>query len=469
MTEHVRLPVVDERGKGSLRTDGSRVSIVPADVKGRFATARKVAFAVLIGVYVALPFVRIHGHPALLLDIAHRQFFLFGQTFNAQDTWLVFFLLTGVGFTLVVAAAVIGRVWCGWACPQTVFLDGVFRRIERWIEGPRNTHLRRDAGPMSFDKLWRKLLKHAIFFVLAVLLSHLLLAYFVTLPGVLAFVKGPPSDHLEAFIWTTAFTVILYLDFAWFREQLCLIICPYGRLQAVLSDTDTITIGYDAKRGEPRGKASDKDAGACVDCGRCVVVCPSGIDIRNGQQLDCTGCTACVDACDEVMTQLKRPVGLVRHDSLNGLLGRAKRLLRPRLYLYAALLVAGIVAASIAVASHQPFEANMLRLRGMPYLLATSPAGVATIRNDLEIHLVNKQNEPRTFTLRPVSPAGVAMDYALRSRSITLPSLAEQRVPLFVTLPESAYRRHLVVQVDVTMEGEFPETQHSHAPFIGPH
>jgi cytochrome c oxidase accessory protein FixG len=468
MTERVRLPLHDESGRGSLLPDGSRVSIVPADVKGRFASARKFVFAGLLGLGIVLPFVRLGGHPALLLDIEHRQFFILGQTFNAQDTWLVFFLLSGIGFSLVVAAAIVGRVWCGWACPQTVFLEGVFLRVERWIEGPRNTHLRRDAGPMTFAKLWRKALKHTLFALLALGAAHLLLAYFVSLPGVLTFVMGAPSEHLEAFLWTSAITVALYLDFAWFREQLCLIICPYGRLQAVLSDSDTITIGYDQKRGEPRGKASDPNAGACIDCHRCVVVCPTSIDIRNGQQLDCIGCTACVDACDDVMDQLKRPRGLVRHDSLNGLLGKPKRILRPRLFLYAGLLLAGLVAASIAVANHQPFEANMLRLTATPYVLETTAAGGATVRNTLEIHLVNKQSEPRTFTLRPVQPAGVAMDYVLPSRSITLPSLGERRLPLFVTIPESAYRRHLLVQVEITMDGPASETLHVEAPFIGP-
>lgn len=468
MSDHVRLPVIDERGKGSLRSDGSRVKIVPADVKGRFATARKLMFALLIGIYVALPFVRIGGHPAVLLDVVHRQFFLFGQTFNAQDTWLVFFLLSGVGFALVVAAAIVGRVWCGWACPQTVFLEGVFRRVERLIEGPRNTHLHRDAGPNNFAKIWRKVLKHSIFMLLAIVLAHVLLAYFVSLPGVLTFVKGPPQDHVEAFIWTTAITLVLYFDFAWFREQLCLIICPYGRLQAVLSDTNTITIGYDAKRGEPRGKATDPNAGACVDCNRCVVVCPTGIDIRKGQQLDCIGCTACVDACDEVMDRLERPRGLVRHDSLNGLMGKAKRLLRPRLYLYAGLLVAGLIAATIGIANHEPFEAHLLRMGGSPYLLDTSTRGIARVQNVFQIHLVNKQNERRTFTLRPVSPTGVAMDYTVGGLSVTLDSLAERQLPVSVAVPEGSVRSGMLVRIEVTMEGEAPETIHVEAPFLGP-
>ncbi len=388
----------------------------------------------LIGVYVTLPFLQTGGHPAVLLDVVHRRFFLFGQTFNAQDTWLVFFLLTGVGFSLVVAAAIVGRVWCGWACPQTVFLEGVFRRIERLVEGPRTTHLRRDAGPSSFDKVWRKLVKHRVFLVIAAALAHVLLAYFVSLPGVMRFVAGAPSTHAEAFTWTTAVTLALYGNFAWFREQLCLIICPYGRLQAVLPGRDTITIGYDAKRGEPRGKANDPTAGACVDCHRCVVVCPTGIDIRHGQQLDCIGCTACVDACDEVMDQLKRPRALVRFDSLRGLTAGVRRVLRPRLYLYPALLLAGVTAASIAIASHEPFEANVLRLPGSPYALIEGAGGVAAVRNTFAIHLVNKRGEARTFALRPVVAAGTPLAYTLPARTVRLASLAERRMPFVVTL-----------------------------------
>lgn len=468
MSAPVRLPLLDERGRGSLRSDGSRVNLVPADVRGRFARARRLVFAALIVFGVALPLVRFGGHPAMLLDVQRRQFFLFGQTFNAQDTWLVFFLLSGVGFVLIVAAAVLGRVWCGWACPQTVFLEGVFRRIERWIEGPRNAHLRRDAGPMTFAKVWRKAVKHALFFMLALALAHLVLAYFVSLPGAWTLVNGPPAQHLEAFFWTSGITLALYLDFAWFREQLCLIICPYGRLQAVLSDADTVTIGYDSKRGEPRGKVSDPHAGACVDCNRCVVVCPTGIDIRNGQQLDCIGCTACVDACDDVMVKLERPRGLVRHDSLNGLLGNATRFLRPRIFFYTFMLLAGVLAVSLALASHEPFEVNLLRFIGMPYVLDTTPQGVAIVRNGFELHIVNKQSDARTFTLRPVSPAGVAMQYVLPTRSIELDRFAERRLPLVVTLPESAYHEGLLVKVEVTMQGASTETLRVEALFSGP-
>ena len=321
----IKLPVVEEPAS-SLRSDGSRNYVHPADVKGRFTRLRYTIFSVLIAIYVLLPFIKIGGHPAVFLDIVNRRFYLFGAVFNAQDFWLVFFLLSGVGLTLLIVTAIKGRLWCGYACPHTVFLEGVFRRIERLIEGPRAQRLRRNATGLSFDKVWRKLLKHGVYIVLALLLSHVFISYFVSLPSLVEMVQRSPAEHPTAFTWVIVMSAILYFNFSWFREQLCLIICPYGRLQSAMTDQDTMVIGYDFNRGEPRGKASDPSNGDCVDCKRCVVVCPTGIDIRNGLQMECVGCAACVDACDEIMTKVGRPEGLVRYDSLNGLRGQSQAL-----------------------------------------------------------------------------------------------------------------------------------------------
>ncbi|MCA9606186.1 MAG: cytochrome c oxidase accessory protein CcoG, partial [Myxococcales bacterium] len=296
--DKVQLPVIEA---SSLRKDGNRNFVHPADVKGRFVYARYVVFAILIGIWAALPWIPINGHPALFLDVQHRQFFLFGNTFNAQDAWLLFFIFSGVGLSIILVTAVVGRVWCGWACPQTVFLEGMFRRIERLVEGPRNVRIRRNDGPWSFDKIWRKVVKHALFVLSALFVSHVLLSFFVSMPSLLEMVQRSPAEHPTAFAWMLAVSFVLYGNFAWFREQFCMIICPYGRLQSVLTDRDSLVVGYDEGRGEPRGKAKDPNTGDCVDCKRCVHVCPTGIDIRNGLQLDCIGCTACIDACDEVM------------------------------------------------------------------------------------------------------------------------------------------------------------------------
>lgn len=441
------LPVLNSELKSSaLRPDGRRTFIVPADVKGRLHRLRHAIFALLIVAWIMLPWIQIGGHPAVFLDIERRAFYLFGQVFNAQDFWLVFFLASGVGFALIATTALYGRLWCGYACPQTVFLDGVFRRVERWIEGPRNARLRRDGAGVSLDRLWRKLLKHALFLVLAFLIAHVVLSYFVSLPNVLRYVRQNPAGHPEAFAWAFAMTAVMYVNFAFFREQLCLIICPYGRLQSVLTDSDTISVGYDAVRGEPRShqkSATEGAKGDCVDCGRCVVVCPTGIDIRNGMQLDCIACTACVDACDEVMTRLHKPRGLIRYDSQNGLAGKRRRVLRPRIYVYAALGVVGLLVASLSLRSRAPFETNLLRLAGPPFVLVDDGQRV---RNAFELHLINKRPDAARFIIRGATAQGV--EYLIPSPAVELGSLAERRLPVFIMAPNDGKPRQVQLEID---------------------
>lgn len=462
MPEKIHLDVVEQAS--SLRADGSRNHVHPADVKGRFVKARYVVFAALIAVWAALPWIQIGGHPAMYLDVPGRHFYLFGATFNAQDFWLVFFLLSGTGLALITITTVLGRVWCGWACPQTVFMEGVFRRIERLVEGPRNKRLRRNAGPMSFDKLWRKVLKHALFVVAALFVSHIFLSFFVSMPSLLQMVQGSPFDHPTAFAWMAIVSVILYGNFAWFREQLCMIICPYGRLQSVMTDRDTLVVGYDEVRGEPRGKAKDPNAGDCVDCKRCVQVCPTGIDIRNGLQLDCIGCTACIDACDEIMDKLKRPRGLVRYDSLNGLEHKPKRVFRPRMLLYGAVVLAWAVGAFFAFRSHTPFEANLLRLRGAPYQLVEDGQ---VVRNLFTLHVVNKGAEAATFTIEPVDAEG--LDVTLAHESFELDSLGSREIAVYVNQPVDELTVGQRITLRITREsGEDRESSIADGALLGP-
>jgi cytochrome c oxidase accessory protein FixG len=430
-------------------------------VKGRWTTLRRIGFALLIAIYAVLPWIEINGNPAVFLDIQHRKFFLFGLTFNAQDVWLAFFLLTGIGFGLIVLTALLGRVWCGYACPQTVFLEGVYRRVERIIEGPRSARIKRNAGPMTFDKLWRKSVKHGIFVVLSLLVAHIFISYFVSLPKLFEMVRSNPTDHPEAFAWMVGITGIMYGNFAFFREQLCLIVCPYGRLQSVLMDKESILVGYDEKRGEPRGKKSDPNTGDCVDCNRCVVVCPTGIDIRHGAQLDCIGCANCIDACDEIMDKLGRDRGLIRYDSLSGLEGGKRRFLRPRLALYAVLGVIGVAVASLAIQSREPFEANMLRLRGAPFVVEDE-----TVRNSFEIHLVNKENETRTFRLQPVPSENLSYVVAIESPQV--PSLDSTHVPVFVTHRRGDLRPGQQAQVQVSQVDGDHHPITVQAPLLGP-
>jgi cytochrome c oxidase accessory protein FixG len=453
------LPIHYER-KSSLLADGRRNYVHPADVHGRFDRARMLGFALLLAFWAALPWIELGGHPAVFLDIEARKFFLFGHTFNAQDVWLVFFLLSGVGFALIVATALFGRVWCGYACPHTVFLEAIFRPIERYLEGPRNERVRRNAGPLSFDKLWRKTVKHAVYLLAAFLVAHVIVSYFVSLPRLYAMVLGEPGEHPAAFAWATGLTAALYFNFSWFREQMCLILCPYGRLQSVLTDRDTLLIGYDVRRGEPRGKAGTEGAGDCVSCDRCVVVCPTGIDIRNGLQIDCVGCARCIDACDDVMTRLGRARGLVRYDSQKGLDGEPRRFLRPRLGLYAVLGVAGLVAAGLALHRSRGYEANLLRLRGAPpYVLDGT-----LVRNSFEVHLVNKRAQRARFTL--TGKSGAAVRYTIAMPSVVLSALENRSVPVFVSFERGAVHDGDHARILLQVPGEEPALLE--APLIAP-
>jgi len=457
---HVHLPVVEVRS--SLRADGSRNWVHPADVSGRFNTGRRAGFWALVAVWLALPWIKINGNPSLFLDIEHRKFFLFGATFNAQDIWLMFFLLTGVAFGLLYLTALLGRVWCGYACPQTVFMEGIYRPIERFVEGSREHRIRRDAGGLTFDKAWRKAAKHLIFVAASVFVAHIFLSYFVSVPLMFAMVRRSPSEHPEAFAWAMGTTAFFYLNFAFFREQLCLIVCPYGRLQSALIDDDSIGIGYDQKRGEPRGKAKQEGVGDCVDDNRCVVVCPTGIDIRNGLQMDCIACSACVDACDDVMDRLHRPRGLVRYDSLNGLRGGKTKILRPRVYLYTALMIAGVLAFGLALQKHRDFEANILRLPGLPYVV-----DAGKVRNSFELHLVNKRPGAELYEISAEAAPGLA--FVIASPSVTLQSLGEARVPVFITNDQSQKIGDFPVHLFVHRRGA-PDAEKItvHAKFVGP-
>ena len=452
--------------RSSIRTDGTRITVHPADLHGRFDRLRRGIFALLMAVYVVLPWVNIGGHPAVLLDVARRRFFLFGALFNAQDVWLVFFLLSGIGFTLVALTTIAGRVWCGYACPQTVYLEGLFRPIQRLIEGSRDKRLRREAEGWTFDRLWRRALLWSIYAALAAAIAHVFIGYFTPIRELGRMIAAGPAASPQAFAWTTVLTAVMFFNFAWFREQTCVVICPYGRLQSVLTDPDTIVIGYDEKRGEPRahgkGRERAEGAGDCVDCNRCVVVCPTGIDIRNGLQLDCIGCARCIDACDEVMEKLQRPRGLVRYDSYQGLHHEPGRFLRPRLYLYAVLGLMGLAASTVAYGRRTPFEANLLRLNGAPYVVDGN-----TVRNAYSIHLVNKQTRRVTFDIVPESRAGES--FVIPLQRVTLDPFAGSTAPVFVTLEADRFHGDFQVRLQVRPEGmPAAATRVIEAPFLGP-
>ena len=329
-------PAAPRRVLPTLNQDGSRRWVRPRPFDGRYMRLRRRVGWGLIALFSGLPFVRIGGQPALLLDIPTRQFHFFGATLRATDGVLLMLLLLAIFVAVFAITAWIGRAWCGWACPQTVYMEFLFRPLERWLEGGRSAQLRLDRdGPNG-----RRLLKHFAFAVLSVLLANLFLSYFVGVARLSTWMTTSPLLHPTGFLVVLVTSLLVYADFGYFREQMCTVACPYARLQSVLLDPNSIVVGYDATRGEPRGRGAGK--GDCVDCGACVATCPTGIDIRDGLQLECIACAQCVDACDSVMTKFHKPLGLIRYDAghaLHGVKG-SLRPRRPRLVAYVLVLVA---------------------------------------------------------------------------------------------------------------------------------
>lgn len=417
----------------TIREDGSHLKLHPADAPGRFLTWRRITGWALIVFYFLLPWVPVNGYPAVFLDIGLRRFHLFGWTIAAQDLWLLFFLVTGLGFSLFFITALLGRVWCGWSCPQTVYLEHVYRVIERLVEGDSTDRKLLDAAPWNRRKIIKRGVKHALYIVASLAITHLLLAYFVSIPELWEFMHAAPGENWAAFLFVFITAGILYFNFAWFREQLCIVICPYGRLQSALTDDHSLVIGYDTKRGEPRGKVGTPDAGACIDCHRCVQVCPTGIDIRQGLQLECIGCAACVDACDEIMTKVQRPKGLIRYDSLKGLNGERTRWLRPRTIVYGVLLLIGAAVATFALSTVRPASFSVVRMGGSVYFVDRD-----SVRNQFMVRVLNKRTEAVQFAVSAEGlPVGARLS-ALNAQ-LTVPSMAEQLSPLVLVVDRRDY------------------------------
>ncbi|WP_193214599.1 cytochrome c oxidase accessory protein CcoG [Luteolibacter marinus] len=430
----------------TINRDGSHFFLHPADVKGRWTSARRVFGVFLIAIYVALPWIQVNGSPALFFDVENRRFHVFGLTLVPQDLWVMFFGVTGLGFTLFFVTALLGRLWCGWACPYTVFLDHVFRRIERWTEGDSVARKKLAAAPWTAGKLARRVVKHTLYILCASLIAHVFLSYFVSLPRLYSYMQESPLANASAFAIVAFLTLVLWFCFGWFREQFCIIMCPYGRLQSALTDDDTVIIGYDEGRGEPRG-AKGKVTGDCIDCRRCVNVCPTGIDIRNGLQMECIGCAACIDACDDIMTKVGRPKGLVRYDSLNGLSGKKRRILRPRVVAYTLLGLLGLGAFAIAGwRNARPFTADFSRMRGQPFY-----ADGTAVRNHYQVRFHNKRNQQARFTLHLTqAPEGFSLSGA--DALIEVPPLGEITRPAIVVAPASAYRGTTNLAIEVRAE-----------------
>ncbi len=388
----------------SLAADGSRKWIDPVPSVGPYVRLRKVMGYALIAFFLAMPHVRVHDKPGILFDLVHRQFTIVGITFHPTDN----LILLAFGATVIVGlfalTALWGRLWCGYLCPQPIYLEFVFRPLERLFEGKVSARRRRDQGPWSLERVARKTAKWLGFTVVALFLGATFVSYFV---GFEAFVQGlrsePAAHQAELFTWLFV-SALVFFDFAYFRDQMCTVACPYGRLQTVLYDADTVIVGYDTKRGEPRAPKRARDVGQlvgdCVDCGRCIATCPTGMDIRRGLQMECIGCAQCVEACDDVMAKLGRPLKLIRYTSLRELSGAPRRFVRPRLFVYGGILALTSAALTLLVFTRADARAEILRNGREPYRLLVT----GEVANQLRLRITNNRPETQTFTVTLVEP-----------------------------------------------------------------
>lgn len=377
----------------TVASDGNRVWVYAKKIKGKLTNRRKILATVLLAMLYIGPFIKIGNEPLLLFDVLSRKFVIFGVVFWPQDFHLILItVITSIVF-IVLFTVVFGRIFCGWICPQTIFMEFVFRQIEYIIEGSAAAQRRLNAQSMNFTKFWKKSLKHIIFFIIAIVTSTTFLAYIIGIESVMELLKEGPVVNFSGYVGLLIFSGAFYFVFAFFREQVCTIACPYGRLQGVLVDKKSIIVGYDYKRGEPRGpinKKGEVESGDCIDCKACVVVCPTGIDIRNGTQLECINCTACIDACNAVMDRVKKPRGLIRYDSELGIETGKHSIFNARSIAYSAVLFLLLLFVGFLFMQRGDFESTILRARGSLF----QNYGTDSLSNIYNFNLVNKSTGP---------------------------------------------------------------------------
>ena len=389
------VSTIDERGK--------RVWIFPKKPKGKYHNRRIWVSIILLTLLFTGPFMTLNGHPLLLLNIIERKFILFGMVFWPQDFFLVALIMLTTAVFIILFTISFGRIWCGWACPQTIFMEMVFRKIEYFIEGDASHQKKLAKEDWNTNKIFKKSLKHVIFFSISFLIANTFLAYIIGKDELFNIINSPVSEHLAGFISITAFTGVFYGVFAHFREQACIVVCPYGRLQGVLLDKNSVVIGYDYKRGEKRRKFKKNEvrtSGDCIDCNQCVDVCPTGIDIRNGTQLECINCTACMDACDFMMEKVNLKKGLIKYTSENAIANSTHFKITPKIMGYAAVLSVLFISLFTLLITRDDVDAVVLRKPGMMYLERKN----GDVANMYELKVINKTFDDYNLTLQSLTP-----------------------------------------------------------------
>lgn len=396
LTTHKNLP--EKPGKDSFRDriatvdeKGKRKWVYAQKPKGRFYNIRTWVSWGFFALFIALPFIKVNGRPLFLFNIPDGKFIIFGKIFWPQDFFIFGIAMVTFIIFIVLFTAAFGRLFCGWVCPQTIFMEMLFRKVEYWIEGDAAKQKLLNKGPWTSEKIRKKLFKHSVFFLLAFLIANLFFAYIIGVDELGKMITGSFSENLITFLALLLFAAVFYGVYAFFREQVCTVVCPYGRLQSVLLDRNSMVVAYDYKRGEERGKyKKNKEAslnqGDCIDCFQCVKVCPTGIDIRNGTQMECVGCTACIDACDNMMDAVGYPRGLIRYDSESGIADGKKLRYTGRMKFYTVLLILLTGLMTVLLVTRKDIGGTIVRAPGMLY----QERGTDSISNLYTIKIVNK-------------------------------------------------------------------------------
>ena len=382
----------------NLNERGGRKWVYVKKPSGKWWKRRTIVAWLLLGFWIAVPFIRINGNPLILLDIANRKFIIFGAIFWAQDTFILALLMLSFVLFIVLFTVTYGRLWCGWTCPQTIFLEMVFRRIEYLIEGDYRERHQLDNSPWTTKKIFKKTLKHGIFVLISVAMTNVFLMWFIGSERWLQLITDPISQHLGGFGIMLLISAVFYWIYSFFREQICTMVCPYGRMQGVLLDSKSIMVAYDYVRGEPRG---GRGSGDCTDCKQCISVCPTGIDIRNGTQLECINCTACIDQCNKIMKVIGKPQGLIRYTSEAAIKGGHSSVWNARNRAYTVVLFIIFAFFVFTLVSRPEIETTILRTPGLIYQEQDS-----TYSNVYNIKIVNKTHEEMPLELRLLSHKG---------------------------------------------------------------
>lgn len=424
----------------TIGAGGKRNWIYAREITGFFTKRRHAVAWVLLIAYLVVPWLRWDGVPLLQVDVFSQRLLLFGHYYYAQDIGL--FLPAFLAFIVFVFlfTAKWGRVWCGWACPQTVFLQFVFAPVEEWVEGRSFIRKARDRRGFSWDWAWRKVVKHALFLLISLVIGNTALAYFWGVENVMWALTNPPWLNPAGFLFVTSFTLVFYWVFAYFKEQACVIVCPYAKFQSVLLDEQSLIVGYDAARGEPRGKAvkgKRPDLGDCVDCLQCIAVCPTGIDIRKGVQLECLHCTRCIDACDDIMKAWKKPTGLIRYTSLAELAGKAANKVRKRLVVYGILMVGLASLSAWLVLTRPEVTIDAVRKGRTPYEMI----GADTVVNTFTLNLRNMGRARRELAVTVPPGTHFSGRHDWESRRYAIGSGERRSLPFQVIAPRDEFIR----------------------------